>query len=541
MGGDAFAMTVKRWTLLVPAALIVACTLAGGLFGQAVAAGAEPGFSQNVGRVVRVYELVEDNSATVPDPDQAIYRGMIPGMLRTLDPHSTFFDPKDFQALREEQSEHYSGVGMTVGQRGDQTVVIAPFPGSPSYRAGIRPGDAIVVVNGKSVGGMNTSQVVDLLKGPRNTQVTVTVQREAANGGNERLNFTLTREDIARKTVDDAFWLRPGIAYLRILSFGDYTGREVEQNLKRLGEDRIEGLILDLRDNPGGLLNQAVNVAGHFLAKGQSVVSQRGRSSRERVYVAEYGNQGRRYPIVVLVNHYSASAAEIVSGALQDHDRAWILGQTTFGKGLVQTIFQLPDHTALALTTAHFYTPSGRLIQRDYAHESLYDYYFHEGQATPDAKDRRTTDDGRAVYGGDGIAPDEKYTPSREDRLEFALDRIGLFNFTRAYFAAHPAKLPVGWMPDDHVIEELHDFLLAHGYQFTEAEFTRDHDWIRRYLAREMYIWAFDVDQSDRVFGMTDPEVAQAVDALPQANALLEKGGVVVGRRAPSPAAVGRQ
>ncbi len=535
-------MTVERRTQLVSAALILACSLAGGLYGPpVVAAAAEPGGSQNMGRVARVYELVEDNFATVPDPDQAVYRGMIPGMLHTLDPHSTFFDPKDFQALREEQTEHYSGVGMSVGQRGDQTVVSAPFPGSPAYRAGIRPGDAIVVVNGQPVGGMNTSEVVDLLKGPRNTQVTVTVEREEATGTNERLSFTLTREDITRKTVHDAFWLRPGIAYLHILSFGDYTGREVEQNLRRLGEDRIDGLILDLRDNPGGLLNQAVDVAGHFLEKGQSVVSQRGRASRERVYAAENVTQVRRYPIVVLVNHYSASAAEIVSGALQDHDLAWILGENTFGKGLVQTIFQLPGRTALALTTAHFYTPSGRLIQRDYSHESLYDYYFHEGQATPDTNDRRTTDAGRAVYGGNGIAPDEKYDPPRRDRLEAALDRIGLFNFTRAYFAAHPAKLPVGWMPDNGLVEELHDYLLGHGYQFTEAEFTRDHDWIKRYLAREMYIWAFNVDESDRVFAMTDPEAVQAVDALAQAAALLEKGRAVVESRRPVPAAIGQR
>jgi carboxyl-terminal processing protease len=387
---------------------------------------------------------------------------------------------------------------------------------------------------------MNTTEVVDLLKGPRNTQVTVTVEREAASGTNERFSFTLTREDITRKTVHDAFWLRPGIAYLHILSFGDYTGREVEQNLKRLGEDRIEGLILDLRDNGGGLLNQAVDVAGHFLEKGQSVVSQRGRASRERVYTAEHAAPGRRYPIVVLVNHYSASAAEIVSGALQDHDRAWILGENTFGKGLVQTIFQLPGRTALALTTAHFYTPSGRLIQRDYSHETLYDYYFHEGRATPDANDRRTTDGGRAVYGGNGIAPDEKYAAPRRDRLEAALDRTGLFSFTRAYFAAHPAKLPEGWMPSNGLIEQLHDYLLDHGYQFTEAEFTRDHDWIKRYLAREMYIWAFNVDESDRVFAMTDPEAVQAVDALAQAAALLEKGRVVVESRPPAPAAIGR-
>ncbi|MGB7759469.1 MAG: S41 family peptidase [Bryobacteraceae bacterium] len=535
-------MMVERRTRFAQVASILAFWLAGGLYVQPAAAGAaEPAASQNVGRVALAYELVEENFATVPDPDQAIYRGMIPGMLRTLDPHSTFFDPKDFQALREEQTEHYSGVGMSVGVRGDQTVVSAPFPGSPAYRAGIRPGDAIVAVNGQSVGGLNTSEVVDLLKGPRNTQVTVTVEREGATGTAERLSFALVREDITRKTVHDAFWLKPGIAYLHVLSFGDYTGREVEQNLKRLGEDRIEGLILDLRDNPGGLLHQAVDVAGHFLEKGQSVVSQRGRSSQELVYRAERSGQGRRYPIVVLVNHYSASAAEIVSGALQDHDRAWILGENTFGKGLVQTIFPLPGRTALALTTAHFYTPSGRLIQRDYSHETLYDYYFHEGRATPDSSDRRATDGGRAVYGGNGIAPDEKFDSPRRDRLEFDLDRTGLFSFTRAYFAAHPARLPEGWMPDKDTIEELHDYLLDHGYHFTEAEFTRDHDWIRRYLAREMYIWAFNVDESDRVFAMTDPEAAQAVDALAQAAALLEKGRLVVQGRRPAATVIGRR
>jgi carboxyl-terminal processing protease len=536
-------MTSERWTLLVAMASILGCSLAGGLCAPLpVAAAAESPDRWDMGPIARAYELVEENLATAPDPDQAIYRGMIPGMLRTLDPHSTFFDPKDYQALREEQTEHYSGVGMTVGTRGDQTVVNAPFPGSPAYRAGMRPGDAIVIVNGRSVGGMNTSEVVDRLKGPRNTQVSVTVERETASGGTERINFTLTREDITRKTVHDAFWLRPGIAYLHILSFGDYTSREMEQNLRRLGEDRIEGLVLDLRDNPGGLLNQAVDVAGHFLEKGQSVVSQRGRNSRERVYAAERSTQGRRYPIVVLVNHYSASAAEIVSGALQDHDRAWILGENTFGKGLVQTIFQLPpSRTALALTTAHFYTPSGRLIQRDYSHESLYDYYFHEGRATPDTHDRRTTDGGRAVFGGNGIAPDEEYHAPRRDRLEAALERIGLFSFTRAYFAAHPAKLPAGWLPGNDLIEELHDYLLAHGYHFSEAEFTRDHDWIKRYLAREMYIWAFDVDESDRVFAMTDPEAGQAVDALGQAAALIEKGRVVVERRQTAPAATGQR
>jgi len=240
------------------------------------------------------------------------------------------------------------------------------------------------------------------------------------------------------------------------------------------------------------------------------------------VYRASRGNQGRDYPIVVLVNRYSASAAEIVSGALQDHDRAWVLGETTFGKGLVQTLYPLSDHTGLALTTAHFYTPSGRLIQRDYSHSSFYDYYFDKDRNARNPNDVKMTDGGRTVYGGGGITPDEKYVAPKMDALEAELYRNGLFAFTRAYFAQHPAALPKGWMPDNDVIEQLHDFELKNGVKFSEAEFTADHDWIRRHLAKEMYIWAFNVDESDRVYAMTDPEVQKALDAMPEATTLME-------------------
>jgi carboxyl-terminal processing protease len=264
------------------------------------------------------------------------------------------------------------------------------------------------------------------------------------------------------------------------------------------------------------------------------IVSHRGRSSPERPYFARNGNHGHDYPIVVLVNRNSASAAEIVSGALQDHDRAWILGEKTFGKGLVQTVLQMspsPDPTALALTTAHFYTPSGRLIQRDYTNKSFYDYYFHKDENASNPNDVKMTDSGRTVYGGGGITPDEKFVTGKLDGLEVSLLRNGFFAFSRKYFSKHPAPPAKGWMPDDAVIAELHDSLVQSGTKIDEAEFKKDHDWIRRYLAKEMYIAAFNVDESDRVFAQTDPEVERAVEAMPKATALVQGAKKVIAMR----------
>ncbi len=499
--------------------VLLSCALLGGVYGHSVFAADDLATSAGVQEFAKAFALVQENAAETPTGDKAIYDGAIPGMLRTLDPHSNFFDPKAYKLLLEDQEGHYSGVGMQVGPRNDKTVVLNPFPGSPAYKAGIRPGDMIVFVNDKPTANLNTTEVADLLKGPRNTPVKITVSRE---GAPDYLTFNIVREDIYRRTVN-GFWLKPGIAYIRILSFGENTSRELDDTFRALGDTRPEGLVLDLRGNPGGLLNQAVAVADHFLQKGQAVVSQRGRNSPERVYRADHGNRGRDYPIVVLVNQYSASASEIVSGALQDHDRAWILGETTFGKGLVQTVYPLRYYSGLALTTAHFYTPSGRLIQRDYSHVSFFDYYNHKDHPANDMKDVKTTDSGRTVYGGGGITPDEKYTVPEFDSLEVQLYRKGLFNFTRSYFASHPLHLPDGWMPDSATLDQLHDYLRKNGYTFSDAVFHKDTDWIKRYLAKEMYIWAFDVNASDRVFALTDPEVAQAAKAMPQATTLLER------------------
>jgi len=502
---------------------VALCAFMGGVLGPDVervsAASGQDDVNAAIKTFTKVYDLVEQNFADRVTADKAVFKGAIPGMLRTLDPHSSFFDPRDFQVLREDQRGHYYGVGMTVSPRNNKTIVIAPFPGSPAYRAGIRPGDTILTVNDKRTDGLTTTEVADLLKGPRGTQVQVVVSRE---GVSNPITFNIIRDEIPRKSVQDAFWLKPGIAYLDIESFNENTSKEVEENMKRLGEKNVKGLVLDLRDNPGGLLNEGVAVADRFLQRGQLVVSHRGRSSAEKPYHARNGNQGFDYPVVVLVNRYSASAAEIVSGALQDHDRGWILGDNTFGKGLVQTVMQMSENTGLALTTAKYYTPSGRLIQRDYSHTSFFDYYYRKDTNTQNTNDVKMTDSGRIVYGGGGISPDEKYQGQTINKFQSELlRRFAFFNFVARYFGDKDAKLPKGWAPDQSILNEFHAYLLKEKVPFTEAEFAENNDWVKQTLRHEVYITAFSLEDARKLAVENDPAVSKAVDALPKAKELL--------------------
>jgi carboxyl-terminal processing protease len=499
---------------------------------SAAAASSEDDTRAAVDSFTKVYALVEQNFADPVTGDKAIYKGAIPGMLRTLDPHSNFFDPRDFQLLREDQRGHYFGVGMQIGPSrtgNGKTIVIAPFPGSPAYKAGIRPGDTIMAVDDKATDKLTLTEIADMLKGPRGTHVKVTIGRE---GGDAPLSFELTREEIPRKTVQEAFFVKPGIAFLEVDSFNETTSHDVEDTLKKLGENNIKGLVLDMRGNPGGLLNEGVAVAGRFLQRGQTIVSHRGRASAEKPYVAKSGG-ARDYPVVVLVNRYSASAAEIVAGALQDHDRAWILGENTFGKGLVQTVYPLSEATGLALTTARYYTPSGRLIQRDYSHISFYDYYFRKDTDTKNLLDAKSTDSGRTVYGGAGIAPDEKYVEPKYDAFQVLLLRrkYAFFNFVSRYLGTHNAKLPKGWEPDNVIVEDFHRYLLEQNIEFTEADFGLHHDWIREQLRLHVYQSAFGMEDARRLTVETDPEVAKAIEAMPKATALLQQAKRVIAQR----------
>src|ERR1700677_208621 len=312
--------------------------LLGMLFAQRISPAATPSSDSDVRESLKqfteAYETVEQNYAEPVNADKAIYNGAIPGMLRVLDPHSNFFDPKAYAALREEQRGKYYGVGMQVGPRNNKVIVIAPFAGAPAYRAGIRPGDIIVAVNGKPTDNMSTSDVADLLKGPKGTTVHITIVRE---GTDKPIEFAVVRDEIPRYSVDLHFLIRPGIGYLHITGFNETTEKEVSDALDQMGD--LKGLILDLRQNPGGLLSEGVGVADKFLRKGQLIVSHHGRNSPEKRYTATHGDGGKEYPLVVLVNRGTASAAEIVAGAIQDHDRGLIAGQNNFGKNAGKTVY----------------------------------------------------------------------------------------------------------------------------------------------------------------------------------------------------------
>jgi carboxyl-terminal processing protease len=524
---------------------LASCALLGSLISNKVAAQSasdESTLRDSFHQFTDVYNLVEQNYAEPLDQDKidkAIYDGAIPGMLHVLDPHSNFYDPKAFAQMREDQHGKYYGVGMSIQPQPDKTgvvhiVVLAPFEGTPAFKAGIRPGDMILSVDGKAAVGLDSAAVASMLKGPRGTHVAVAMQREGHDGP---LTFDLVRDEIPRYSVDLAFLLKPGVGYIHITNFMETTSRELGEALDNLqAAGALHGLVLDLRNNPGGLLNEAVNVSDKFLKEGQIVVSQRGRAFPDQVYKASHGEEGTdKYPIVVLVNRNTASAAEIVSGALQDHDRALIAGETTFGKGLVQTVFNVSENTGLALTTYHYYTPSGRLIQRDYDGISAYDYFFVRDDAKKADKSNlevKLTDSGRTVYGGGGITPDEKvngglFAPENFNRFQTSLLQHYVFvisgagSFSKHYLATHTVGRD--FVVDDAILQQFKDFLKANQVDYSDAEFTASLDWIKSNIKAELFTSQFGQLEGLKVRAQADPEIAKATTFLPEAMALEDR------------------
>jgi carboxyl-terminal processing protease len=504
---------------------LTACGFAGSLAGGRVAAQSATDESQlrdSMKQFTDVYSLVEANYATKLDKDhvdKAIYDGAIPGMLHVLDPHSNFYDPKSYAAMREEQSGKYYGVGMRIVLQDSKVVVVVPIEGTPAIRAGIRPGDVILAVDGKSTDHMDTTAVASLLKGPRGTHVTVTMMRE---GSAKPLTFDLMRDEIPEKSVDLAFMIEPGIGYIRITGEMETTSNEVQQALDGFGPN-LQGLLIDLRENPGGLLNQAVDVCDKFLKKGDIVVSQRARKGvfPDQVYTVPSGSN-THYPIVVLVDRNTASAAEIISGALQDHDRALIVGETTFGKGLVQTVEPMPEESALALTTYHYYTPSGRLIQRKYDGVSLYDYYYVRDDALPandTNKDVEKTDAGRTVYGGGGITPDEKIPTLKSNHFQDEmLIHYAFSDFSHHYLATNTVSRDL--TVDAALQQQFKDYLKSKNVEFTDKEFADNLDWVKARIKTELFTSQFGQAAGSEVITRWDPQVNAALKFMPEALAL---------------------
>jgi carboxyl-terminal processing protease len=512
-----------RRSAIAVVVFLAACAAGGTLVQRTVGAQAqadESALRNDLRSFTTVYSLVEQNYAEPLNGDKAeraIYDGAIPGMLRVLDPHSSFYDPKAYAKMREDQHGKYYGVGMTIQPQNNKIVVLFPYEGTPSFRAGLKPADVIVAVDGKSTDNMDSTEVANMLKGPKGTHVQVTVTRY---GQSKPLNFDLVRDEIPHGSIDLAFMIKPGVGYIHITQFQETTGHEVGEALDNFGP--MKGLVLDLRSNPGGLLTEAVSVCDKFLQKGQVIVSQRGRAYPEQTQRATHGNGGKSFPIVVLVNHGTASAAEIVSGALQDHDRAIVVGETTFGKGLVQTVYPLSDNTGLALTTYHYYTPSGRLIQRNYSGVSLYDYYYnHDQPSASDDKNRevKLTDSGRTVYGGGGITPDDKVdTPKSNHFQDVLLEHYAFFNFASHYLANR--TVDKSFQVDDAVMNEFRQFLNSQQITFTEQDLNGVSDWLKANIKADIFTTQFGQEQGLRVRADWDPMISQAISYLPQAQAL---------------------
>jgi carboxyl-terminal processing protease len=524
---------------------LATCAVLGSLINEKVSAQSssdESTLRDSLHEFTDVYSIVEQNYAEPLDQDKvdkAIYDGAIPGMLHVLDPHSNFYDPKAFAQMREDQHGKYYGVGMSIAQQPDKNgvvhvVVLAPFEGTPAFKAGIKPGDVIVSIDGKSADGLDSTAVAGMLKGPKGTHVSVTMARE---GKDAPLSFDLVRDEIPRSSVDIAFLIKPGIGYIHVTNFMETTSREVGDALDKFqaASGNLHGLIIDLRGNPGGLLNEAVNMSDKFLQKGQIVVSQRGRAYPDQVYRATHGEEGKdKYPVVVLVNRNTASAAEIVSGALQDHDRALIVGETTFGKGLVQTVYNMPDNTGLALTTYHYYTPSGRLIQRNYEGVSLYDYYYNHAGAQPNNSTNREvklTDAGRTVYGGGGITPDEKIeSPKSNHFQDTLLYKDVFFHFAPVYLANR--TVDKNFQVDDAVLGEFKKYLTSQNIEWTDADLNGVMDWLKIGIKEKIFTIQFGQLQGLRTRADWDPEIQKAIGYLPEAQALENDAHKVLAEKA---------
>ncbi|MGA8222917.1 MAG: S41 family peptidase [Candidatus Acidiferrales bacterium] len=521
--------------IFVLVVVLAASALLGGFYGplvQATAAGANDQ-RDSLKSFTSVLAIVERNYADPVDLDKAIYDGAIPGMLRVLDPHSNFFDPRQYALFKEEQQGKYYGVGMTVQPRENQTIVLYPFVGSPAYKAGIRPGDIILKVNDKTCDGLTTTEVADMLKGPKGTTVHISLGRE---GWDKPIDVTVIRDEIPRPGVEYFTMVKPGIGYVRVSTFNETTDADLSDALKQLDVPKLDGLIIDLRNNGGGLLNQAVGMSDMFLDKGEIVVSHRGRSSPERPYYALRGNQGVQVPLIVLINGQSASASEIVAGSIQDHDRGLIVGETSFGKGLVQTQYPLSEDTALLLTTARYYTPSGRLIQRDYKNISLYDYHYNP--QPPRAPEVKLTDSGRQVFGQGGITPDDVVTMPKLDDFQQLLLRRGVFypfqqgvgDFTRFYLGAKP-DVTKDFAVDDNVLDQFRKYLGQQHIKYTEPDLQDNLTWIKWKIKREVFTSVFGVNDGYKVELQEDAQVQKGIELIPQARALYQNARKIVAER----------
>jgi carboxyl-terminal processing protease len=476
-----------------------------------------------------VLQMVRDYYVEDVDSEELI-DAAIRGLLLELDPHSSYLDKERFESVTERHQGEYHGIGIHFDIIEGWLTVISPIEGSPSDNLGLRAGDRIVKINGESARNISNQEVYDKLRGPKGSKVNITVRRE---GQEEPTDYEITRDKIPIFSVPYSFMVAPGVGYVRCTRFSKDTTDELERALTELEAQGMEKLILDLRDNSGGYLNQAISVTDKFIEGGKILLHTKGRlASASQEYYSTDEATHERYPLIVMISHGSASASEIVSGAVQDWDRGLVVGETSFGKGLVQRQFKMRDGSGLLLTVARYYTPSGRLIQREYT-EDRRDYYVEGYRGTADDDTTRPvfyTSKGRKVYGGGGITPDEELEYDRLSTFgqRLARERIA-FDFAGTYIAEEGMKAEQfgnvelfnsNYEVSQETLESAFEFMAGREFEYTEEELESELDYLKLSIKAEIAGHLWSTEERYQVFIVADTAVQQAIALLPQAELL---------------------
>jgi carboxyl-terminal processing protease len=486
----------------------------------------------------------------------AVFKSSIIGMLRSLDPHSNYYDRDEYEELKTDQRSQYFGIGASIQNyvlgKDSDTFITSTFDGSPAARAGLRFGDRIVAVDSTSMTGKTSLEVRDKIRGPRGSVVKLTLERAST----KRIELVeLTRDAVAQPSIPDAYIIKPGVGYIDMTRGFNYTTTdELEEALSMLRSKGANSLVLDLRNNPGGFLDQAIRVAEEFLPSGQLILTQKGRAPHRDTVYSSQNKAANPTPLVVLINEYSASASEIVAGAMQDHDRALIVGHTSFGKGLVQSIIPLDYGAGLTLTSAKYYTPSGRLIQRDYSEGGFYDYYTHGGSRALEQKETQSkptgseskTDAGRAVYGGGGIAPDEPVERRALTNIQLRL-RNPMFFFARelaneripnrsSFRVDSPGVGSDGsqasrFSLSPSLYSAFKSFVAAEpSWVALSGDIDRNREFVEVELGYFLITAAQGITRGVQFLIQNDPQVARAIEAVPRARKLAMSGNKYPGQ-----------
>ncbi|MBF8304986.1 MAG: hypothetical protein HW398_174 [Acidobacteria bacterium] len=475
-------------------------------------------------KITRVFHWASTHLADPVDPDQAIYDGAIRGALARLDPFSVFLDPGQFFAFQQQQRGVQQGFGAVLSVQAGQATVLQAVPGAPFARAGLGPGDRLIRINGHRVASLDLQGLVEVLQQARSGRVRLSVVRSSQVVPEE---FDLDPSEVPTSTVDKKFLLEPEVGYLHVAQIEQRTPEEIRAALAEWAGLNLRGLVLDLRGNPGGSLEAAVTTAGLFLPKDSPVVSMQGRAMRERKYSVEAEPVAPSLPLVVILDRRTASAAEIIAGALQEHDRAWLVGEASFGKGVVESVLPLGESTALVLTVARYLTPSGRSVQRPLPGTALAGILGRTQQAF-------ATDRGRPLTDRGGVEPDQKAESWRLDPwARFLEESTAFINFAQR-FLERRGRIGPDFVVGDSLLEEFRGYLEESGVVVVPLTWQAHAPFLKARIQTELFNLVFGILRGDEVEVKADPQVQAAVEAIEQAKALL-RGGAVAGNGSPQP------